>query len=132
MILKETDITSSTDTTADSETSQATVVERHVGKDQAEGGQSDSGGMLNKVVIVKEYNSDDNGSPDKPPTPPKDYTGHMVSVSAITPKAVIDSSLEGHNRSLMKKISKQLVDKSAEVAEVPDTEQKKKQGSEVD
>ena len=59
-----------------------------------------------------------------------DYSGHMVAVLGKTPAGTIDSSVE--NQSLMKKISKPLVNISAEMVEAPDTEQKKKQGSEID
>ena len=123
------------DTTVDTDTTQDTVIEVAVKEKETElneiveeEGKKEN--ELNKVVMVKDYNSDDNGSPDKPATPPPDHSGHMVSVHATANNMVIDSSIEG--QSVMKKMSKQLVDKSAQMAVTPNTEQKKAQGSEID
>ena len=74
--------------------------------------------------------TDNNGSPDKLPTPPRDYTGHMVAVLGKTPAGTIDSSIE--SQSIMAKMSKPLVNVSSEMVVPPNTEQKKQQGSEVD
>ena len=118
------------ETSGDTDTTQDTVIERILEDENQEPESGATGGGSSKVILVKEYNSAEKGSPDKPLTPPRDYTGHMVSVHAMTPKEIIDSSVE--NQSLMKKISKPLVNISAEMVEAPDTEQKKKQGSEID
>ena len=54
--------------------------------------------QLNSVIRVKEYDSTDKGSPDKVVNPPRDLTGHLVSVHATTtPTVVIDSRTPGES-----------------------------------
>ena len=123
---RDTNITAETDTTVETDTTQDTVIE----VDQSDSQGAAGGIPKNKVIMVKEYDSDNNGSLDKPPTPPMDYSGHMVAVLGKTPAGTIDSSIE--NQSVMAKMSRPLVNVSSEMVVPPNTEQKKQQGSEVD
>ena len=83
------------------------------------------------VVIIKEYDSDEKGEPDKPATPPRDETGHMAGVQGVTPSMRVDSNITAEG-SIMKKLSKDLINKSLETAGVMNTVEKKKSGEEID
>ena len=83
------------------------------------------------VIIVKEYDSAEKGEPDKPKTPPRDQSGHMAGVQGVTPGIRVDSNI-ATDGSIMKKISKDLVNKSLESCGVMNTVEKKKSKEEID
>ena len=83
------------------------------------------------VIIVKEYDSAEKGEPDKPKTPPRDQTGHMAGVQGVTPNVRVDSNVAADG-SIMKKINKDLVNKSLENCGVMNTVEKKQSKEEID
>ena len=83
------------------------------------------------VAIYKEYNSAEKGEPDKPLTPVRDSTGHTAGVQAVTGDIRVDSNIQQQG-SIMKKLSKDLVNKSLESCGVMSTVEKKKQSEELD